>query len=204
MKKLAFVLGALLSPPVAIADIAPISPDFVGSAPRRHIDHSLVTSTSMNRIEPLDVIAFDLDSPHLAGETIAQVDRAAKWLLRHTDHRVVLEGHTDQLGRSPYNADLASRRMHAVRNRLMGWGVPSDRIVMLSYGETHAIVPNNPEDRRVVMFATDAPLRQIVATQLQYRHALIATWSERGRLLQLRSGLGGEPVPPSKSAVSRR
>jgi hypothetical protein len=93
--------------------------------------------------------------------------------------------------------------MESVRNRLMGWGVPSDRIVLITYGETEAI-PDNPEDRRVVMFATDQPTRQVVATQLEHRDALIATWTERGSRFQLQNGLGRDVIEPKKSIITRR
>jgi peptidoglycan-associated lipoprotein len=204
MWKLA-LLGSLLSSSLVLADNAPIGPDFVGSAPRLHIDRSLVASPdSMNRIEPLDVVAFDYDSSYLSGERVSQVDRAAKWLLRHRDHRIVLEGHTDMAGMSPYNVDLANRRMNAVRQRLMGWGVSQDRIVLLNYGEEQAGIPFNPEDRRVVMFATDESLQDIVNNQLAYRHALVATWTNRGRQMQQFSDLGRSIMPTSPTAVSRR
>jgi hypothetical protein len=86
---LALVLASLVSAPV-LADNAPIGPDFVSSAPRSHIDRSLVASSAMNRIEPLDVVAFRHDSAYLSNDGIVQVDRAAKWLLRHSRYRIVL------------------------------------------------------------------------------------------------------------------
>lgn len=198
-------LAALLfSSSVAFAGNAPIAPDFVGTAPKLHIDPSLVASpVSMNRIEPLDVVAFADNSPALSSAAVTQIDRAAQWLLRHEGHRIVLEGHTDASGMFPYNADLATRRVAAVRNRLLQWGVPSDRIVLITYGETRAATPDNPADRRVVMFATKQPVREVVAMQLENRQALVAAWTERGSMLTLQNGLG-RPLSTSKTAVSRR
>lgn len=142
----------------------------------------------MNRIDPLDVVVFSLDESGLTPGAVAQVDRAAQWLLRHRGHRIVLEGHTDLLGFSAHNADLAARRMQAVKQRLIAWGLPSDRVVLVTYGEALATIPNNPEERRVVMFVTDRPLRQVVTQQLEFRHALVANWTERGRQLTARFG----------------
>lgn len=200
---LALVLASLTAVP-ALADNAPISPDFVSAAPRLHIDRSLVASPAMNRIEPLDIVAFTHDSAFLSGGSITQVDRAAKWLLNHPRHRIVLEGHTDTAGPDPYNTALATRRMESVRNRLMGWGVPSDRIVLITYGEARATAPEDPEDRRVVMFATQQPARAVVANQLEHRDALIATWTERGSILQMQNGIAREVPPPAPSVISRR
>jgi outer membrane protein OmpA-like peptidoglycan-associated protein len=167
---------------------APISPDFVANAPPLHIDRSLVASDAMNRISPLDVITFELDSARLSEESFDQIDRAAVWLERHPRFRIVLEGHTDGIGDNFYNEDLASRRMHIVRERLMAAGVSNDRIVLIAYGSQGSSEPNNPEERRVVMFATDEPVRDVVATQIEHRDALLAAWVEQGAVLTLRSG----------------
>jgi outer membrane protein OmpA-like peptidoglycan-associated protein len=178
---------------------APISPDFVANAPRMNIDPSLAASDAMNRISPLDVITFEHDSAQLSEEGIAQIDRAAVWLERHPRFRIVLEGHTDGIGDDFYNEDLASRRMHIVREQLMAAGVANDRIVLIAYGSAAASDPNNPEERRVVMFASDQPVRDVVATQLEHRSALLAAWVEQGAVLTLRSG-DGEPT----GIISRR
>lgn len=202
---LRFVLASLLaacgsSSSTVVKGNAPIGPDYVSSAPKLHIDRSLVASDAMNRISPLDVVAFDQNSHRLADATYAQVDRAAQWLLRHPSYMVVLEGHTSALGVQPYNEDLAQRRMHEVRHRLMAAGIPNDRILMLTYGERDAIAPNNPADRRVVMFATQLEPQQIVAMQMEHRPALIASWVEDGALMQLTQGVGDQPT----GVISRR
>lgn len=188
---------------VAFADNAPIGPDFVGTAPRANIDPSLTASGAMNRIDPVDVVAFRNESADLSSGALIQIDRSAAWLKRNPRFRIVLEGHTDQPGVTPYNEDLATRRVHAVRERLMRRGIPSDRIVLITYGERQAISPDNPEDRRVVMFATDKPVRTVVATQLAHRRALVATWTERGSRLQMVSDAAFDRASGT-TAVSRR
>jgi outer membrane protein OmpA-like peptidoglycan-associated protein len=177
----------------ALADNAPIAPDFVGTAPPAHIDRNLAASNRMNRIEPTDAVAFRLGSAALAGDALDQIDHAARWLRLRPGYHIVLEGHTDKLGTMPYNEDLATRRIQSVRKRLLRDGIASDRIVMITYGETQAITPDNPNDRRVVMFASNRPVRDIVTAQLDYRHALIASWTERGALMRMQNGVGSRP-----------
>src|SRR5690606_13585161 len=87
---------------LAIAEVAPIGPDFVAAAPRLHIDPSLVASEAMNRIAPLDVVAFRKNSAQLDDVSAAQIDAAGKWLKRHKDYRIVLEGHADRVGSDVY------------------------------------------------------------------------------------------------------
>lgn len=193
-------LASLVSASVAVADVAPIGPDFVSAAPRLHIDRSLVASPAMNRIEPLDVVAFSHDSTELRSDSVAQIDTAAKWLRRHPDYKLVLEGHTDQVGPNLYNEDLATRRMAAIRDRLIDHGIDSDRFVMITYGEREAIEPENPNDRRVVMFATKQAPQTVIASQIANRNVIIATYTDRKARIQLQPGRS----PTGQTVVGRR
>jgi len=193
------VVASLLFSSLALADRGLSAPDFLGATPVRHIDRSLTASPEDTLIEPLDIVAFKLDSDLMTEGGITQVDATARWLKEHAKYRVVLEGHTDMLGVRPYNEDLANRRLSNVRSRLLKLGINSDRIVMITYGETEAHVPENPNDRRVVMFATAMPVRAVVNASLNHRQALVATWTERNSLMQLQHGLG-RPVAPTATA----
>lgn len=181
------MLAALgMSGGAASANVAPIGPDFVSAAPRMNIDRSLVASPmAMNRIDPLDVVGFGHNSAMLSGAAVTQVDAAAKWLVRHPKHRIVLEGHADRRGSDLYNEDLATRRIQAVRNRLLGWGVKADRIIMITYGEAEALDPGHLNDRRVVMFASTQLPQQIIAQQIEQRDVIVAVWSDRDALMEL-------------------
>jgi hypothetical protein len=183
------LLALLLLSSIAIADRGPPAPDFLGTAPPRHIDSSLVASPINTPVEPLDVVAFRLDSHELSDAGVSQVASAARWLKANPRYRIVLEGHTDILGVNAYNEDLANRRINTVRTRLLKSGVHSDRIVMVTYGETEAKDPENPNDRRVVMFATKMSPRAVVDASLANRPALVATWSERNSLKRVQQGL---------------
>lgn len=179
---------------------APIAPDFVSAAPKLHIDDDLVASPAMNRIEPLDVVAFALDSSELTDAGRDQVGRAARWLASHPNRNIVLEGHTDELGAVDYNDSLAARRIDTIRQQLRAWRVAGDRIITIAYGERGAINPDNPEDRRVVMFATRMVPQQIIALQMQQRDLAVASYVDRGRLMEQRRGEQPKPA----TVVGRR
>jgi outer membrane protein OmpA-like peptidoglycan-associated protein len=171
-----------------VAKNAPIGPDFVSAAPKLHIDSDLVASPAMNRIEPLDVVAFANDRSDLTSSGLDQVGRAARWLFVHPDRFVVLEGHTDELGAVSYNDSLAGRRIETIRQQLRAWGVRGERIVTISYGEREAADPDNPNDRRVVMFTTRMAPQQVVAMQMSQHQMAVANWVDRGQLLEQRAG----------------
>ena len=168
---------------------APIGPDFVSAAPKLHIDGDLVASPAMNRIEPLDVVAFANDNADLTSAPADQIDRAAQWLKRHPDRFIVLEGHTDVIGAENYNDDLSVRRINAVRQRLLAWKIPPERIVMIAYGERDAIHPENPNDRRVVMFTTRALPQHVIAAQMDSREVVVANWVTNGQMHEIQPGL---------------
>ena len=199
--KTKLLIASLLLSTAALADRGPTAPDFLGATPKRHIDRTLAASTAGGLIEPIDVVAFKLDSDQLTEGGFSQVDQTSRWLKANPRYRVVLEGHTDKLGLAPYNEDLANRRLNTVRTRLIKSGIPSDRIVMITYGETEAHNPHNPSDRRVVMFATALPVRDLVTASLSHRQALVATWTQNNSLMQLQHGLGR---PVESTATARR
>lgn len=194
MTRLRIVLCTLLLSSTALADRAStVSPDFVSAAPQRHIDRALVASPDgTKRIDPYDVVPFELNQAVLTEGGVTEVDRAAAWLRSHPRHRLVLEGHADAIGRAVYNEDLATRRMAVVRDRLLRHGIASDRVVMITFGEREAMDLDNPlhsADRKVVMYATELAPKAVIAVVRENRPAIVASWTERGALMQVTHGL---------------
>jgi len=193
--KRGLVLGSLLLSSAALADTA--APDFVGTAVRPHIDPTLVASSGTNPIEPGDVVPFTHDNAALFDSSYAQVDRAALWLKVHPRQKIVLEGHTDKTGSDVYNDDLANRRIDAVRRRLIADGIPSDRIVMLTYGERAML--ENPAERRVRMYATTLSPQAVIASTPR-DSGIVAQWTDRGAMLTMRNGTAPLKVNPPQTA----
>lgn len=72
---------------------------------------------------------------------------------------VRIEGHTDSRGRDRYNLKLSKARAAAVREHLIGQGVPPERMVSEGYGETRPIADNRTaagraQNRRVEFVIT--------------------------------------------------
>jgi outer membrane protein OmpA-like peptidoglycan-associated protein len=180
-KMLASLIGStfwLCAGAIASANPAPSGPDFVAARPVTAVDPHLAASDGKTPIDPLDDVAFQFGRAELLSSTLDQLDRAAGWFRAHPGLRVVIEGHTDHVGSTQYNEDLATRRAEAVRHYLMGRGVPSDRMVLVIYGEA------NPDDRRAVVYASNRPVGEIVAKSIDYGHAELAVWTNKGTLLR--------------------
>jgi hypothetical protein len=192
--RLGITLSTLLLSSAAFADVANTTgPDFVSAAPQRHVDRSLVASPDgPTRIDPYAVLPFLYDKAQLTLEGYDEVDTAARWLKAHPRHKLILEGHADASGVELYNEDLATRRMDTVRRRLLQNGIASDRVVMITFGERESMNVDNPlhgADRKVVMYATTLQPQQVVAMVRENRPAIVASWTQRGVLMQVTQGL---------------
>lgn len=103
-------------------------------------------------------IQFQVGSANIAGgSTLAQLTEIAKAMLAAGTESFVIEGHTCDLGDTEQNLRLSQRRSMAVREILVGLGVPPGRLVILSFGESDPVVANADEmaraqNRRVQIF----------------------------------------------------
>jgi peptidoglycan-associated lipoprotein len=109
------------------------------------------------------VVYFDFDSSEIKGTGTDVVAAHAKFLGRHSDQRVRLEGHTDERGSREYNIGLGERRAQAVRRALLLQGASDAQISTVSYGEERPAVPGHDEaawakNRRVEIVYLTQPL----------------------------------------------
>ncbi len=73
----------------------------------------------------------------------SQLDRIADVLQKYPETRIVVEGHTDNVGSETSNMTLSRRRADAVKNLLVQKGVAPTRIRTVALGETMPIAPND-------------------------------------------------------------
>ncbi|MFZ5572067.1 MAG: OmpA family protein [Thermodesulfobacteriota bacterium] len=66
----------------------------------------------------------------------------------HPDVKFEIQGHTDNRGSAAYNLNLSEKRANAVKEYLIGKGVPADRITAKGYGLTMPVASNDTEDGR--------------------------------------------------------
>jgi hypothetical protein len=176
MKTLACCIGLGLLAATAAADPAA---DFVGTSPRS-TNRSLATSSGSRFIEPVDIVAFRLDSQALDPAAQSQIVAVAQWMKDHPRQNVVLEGHTDRLGATEYNDDLGRRRAEMVRNHLIVNGIDPDRVVIAVYGEGGANRGIDQGDRKVVVYASNKPVNVIVHELLDDHEAHSVVWTNKG------------------------
>lgn len=97
------------------------------------------------------MVFFAFDSSQLTPESQRTLDRVAAWLRRHPERHLLIEGHTDPIGTSAYNAGLGTRRAEAVRRYLVARGADPDNLAIKTYGEGRPVSVRHLYDRRAMM-----------------------------------------------------
>jgi OOP family OmpA-OmpF porin len=101
-------------------------------------------------------VKFDFDKAVVKPQYRSEVEKAATFLSQHPGSTAVVEGHTDSRGADAYNQRLSERRANAVRDYLVSqFGIDSNRVTAVGYGESRPIADNNTDagraqNRRVV------------------------------------------------------
>jgi peptidoglycan-associated lipoprotein len=99
----------------------------------------------MNKIMADDVY-FEFDKSTLTLEAKNILTEVGDILKRETRFSVLTEGHTDERGTESYNMALGMRRAESVVKFLKDYGVASNRLTKVSYGEEHPKASGNSED----------------------------------------------------------
>ena len=102
--------------------------------------------------EPLPVFRglFKTNSAELNDDAFGKLDLIVEYMKKYPAKRIVVEGHTDNVGSETYNKTLSERRAQAVKNYLVSQGITADRIEIVGYGESQPIADNStPEGRQL-------------------------------------------------------
>ncbi len=102
-----------------------------------------------------DRIFFAFDSSAITPDSAEILDSQVKWLKKHQNVNVVVQGYCDERGTREYNLALGERRANAAKQYLVSQGIAADRISTISYGkERPAVLGNNEaawaQNRRAV------------------------------------------------------
>jgi peptidoglycan-associated lipoprotein len=90
-------------------------------------------------------IYFDFDAHEIRSEDARILDENAAWLLANPGTLVLIEGHTDERGTTEYNLGLGDLRAAAAMGYLVSRGVPTGRMVAISYGKERPVCTEHDE-----------------------------------------------------------
>jgi peptidoglycan-associated lipoprotein len=93
-----------------------------------------------------DTIYFAFDSSVIPGAERGKLQQVSDWLKANPGHSLFLAGHADKRGTPEYNRALGERRALAVREYLVGLGLPAAALFTNSYGSDRPAVQGDTED----------------------------------------------------------
>jgi peptidoglycan-associated lipoprotein len=80
-------------------------------------------------------IFFNYDKYDVSTDAQTTLAKDAKYLLSHTNAKILIGGYCDERGSNEYNLALGQNRANSARKVLVDAGVPASRIRVISYGK---------------------------------------------------------------------
>jgi outer membrane protein OmpA-like peptidoglycan-associated protein len=95
-------------------------------------------------------ILFDSGSDRIRPESTPTLKEIGQMLKDHADLKLLIEGHTDNVGEKAFNQTLSEKRANAVRNSLVTqFGIDGARLEAKGFGDTKPVSSNDtPEGRQ--------------------------------------------------------
>jgi outer membrane protein OmpA-like peptidoglycan-associated protein len=98
--------------------------------------------------EAFDNLEFATGKSIIRTTSYESLDKLAELLKKKKDYNLLIEGHTDNVGKRESNLTLSKNRAEAVKTYLMKKGVPGSRLKTKYYGPDRPIDDNNTEEGR--------------------------------------------------------
>lgn len=90
-------------------------------------------------------INFDFNSDIIRPESKNVLDQVLNLLKTNADLKLIIEGHTDNVGGDSFNQSLSERRANAVKKYLIDAGIVADRLQAVGKGMSQPIASNENE-----------------------------------------------------------
>ena len=93
-----------------------------------------------------DTVYFDFDKSTISAAEQGKLQQVSEWFKSNPGHSLFLAGHADKRGTPEYNRALGERRALAVREYLVGLGLPAASLYTNSYGSDRPAVDGDTEE----------------------------------------------------------
>jgi OOP family OmpA-OmpF porin len=108
-------------------------------------------------------VHFDTGKADIKPQFSTEVKRLADFMRQYSTTKVVIEGHTDNVGGTGSNQKLSERRAQAVAQSLVrDHGIASDRVQSVGYGTARPIADNKTADGRATNRRVIAQIEETV------------------------------------------
>ena len=93
-------------------------------------------------------VHFDFNQDVVTEKERSLLEENREWLEQNPRAVLLLGGHTDAIGTPNYNFILGDYRARSVKGYLASYGIDPRRLIVLSYGETQPLEPNDTHEGR--------------------------------------------------------
>jgi outer membrane protein OmpA-like peptidoglycan-associated protein/tetratricopeptide (TPR) repeat protein len=93
-------------------------------------------------------VFFDFDKAELKQESKSSIRRLYNFLVDNPEVKILIEGHTDNVGSEQYNLQLSEKRATSVKEELKGYGIVEDRVEIKGLGPKKPMAPNDSAANR--------------------------------------------------------
>lgn len=136
----------------AVFDRSP--PMKAGPSSAAEVKQAFGAALAAQPARPVSLLLYFTEGSTLSDESKAVVDKMFAEIARRPAAEITVIGHTDTVGNDAYNDKLSLERAQAVREILIGMGVPAQNITAAGRGKRELLVPtadnvNEPRNRRV-------------------------------------------------------
>ena len=104
--------------------------------------------TDRGLVLTLGDVLFETGKADLRPGALRNLYPLVTFLQKYPERRVMIEGHTDNVGSDAYNLDLSQRRADAVRDFLLQNGVNPAQLTTRGYGKASPVASNNTAEGR--------------------------------------------------------
>lgn len=91
-------------------------------------------------------INFETGKSDIKNESFGIIDELYTMLKNNPTLKIIIEGHTDNVGNASSNKTLSEQRATSVKNKLLTKGISADRITTIGYGQDKPIADNSTEE----------------------------------------------------------
>jgi len=98
----------------------------------------------------LNGVQFDFDKAVIKDEYFPVLDAAASALQKHGNKKVMITGHTCNMGPDSYNQTLSEKRAAAVKAYLVDKGISETRLMTSGAGESNPVADNKTKAGRMM------------------------------------------------------
>ncbi len=123
-------------------------PDSIDIAVLNEFTGKLVRKTipiiELGRKLIIENLLFETNKAELP-EKVPALDILSEYMLNKTQIKLLIEGHTDNIGSNQLNDRLSLMRSESVKNYLIKKGIQNDRLKSIGYGKRRPIASNNDD-----------------------------------------------------------